>query len=354
MKNLLKFLTFSLLLALVTTSCSSDDDLVIPPVSLGDYANGYFVLNEGNGNPATASVTFVSDEGLVEDDVFRIVNPDADEIGTYLQDMFFDDTRAFIISGSANQVTVVDRFTFEYITTVNTDFSAPRYGTVVNDKAYVTNSNDWSTGNDDFVTVIDLNDYTTSIINIGDYSEKILSDNNNVIIANGYFGSGNAATIMNTNNQETTSIDFGVGNSPNSMEEKDDILYVLTYNYASNGKIFVIDLDTNLITSTIDLPSALGETKNLKIENSNIYFTVGASVYLMSLESNVVPTDPILTYSTTSQYGVMYGFDVEDDKIYISDGGDFNSNSNTYEYSLNGDLLNTVTAGVGPNSFHFN
>ena len=123
------------------TSCSSDDDGIIEdPIQEGDYAEGSFVLNEGNSNPATASISFIAENGTVTNDIFRKVNPDAAEIGTYLQNMFFDDTRAFIVSGSANSVTVVDRYTFEFIATISSDFENPRYGTVVGDKAYVTNA----------------------------------------------------------------------------------------------------------------------------------------------------------------------------------------------------------------------
>ena len=48
---------------------------------------------------------------------------------------------------------------------------------------------------------------------------------------------------------------------------------------------------------------------------------------------------PIFKYTSTSQYGVMYGFAVENDKIYIADGGDFASNGKAYVYSLTGSRL---------------
>jgi hypothetical protein len=50
----------------------------------------------------------------------------------------------------------------------------------------------------------------------------------------------------------------------------------------------------------------------------------------------------------------MYGFAVNDGKIYIADGGDFSSDSQIYIYSTTGTLLNPVAVGVGPNGFYFN
>jgi len=50
----------------------------------------------------------------------------------------------------------------------------------------------------------------------------------------------------------------------------------------------------------------------------------------------------------------MYGFAVNNNKIYVAEGGDFSSDSEVYVYSLTGALLDTFSAGVGPNGFYFN
>ena len=111
--------------ALFLTSCSSDDNSNSEE-SLGIYDNGTFVLNEGNTTTSTSSITFISNSGAVEQDVYKNVNPSGVALGTYLQSMFFDDTRAYIISGSANKITVVDRYSFKFIATIATDFENPR------------------------------------------------------------------------------------------------------------------------------------------------------------------------------------------------------------------------------------
>ena len=50
----------------------------------------------------------------------------------------------------------------------------------------------------------------------------------------------------------------------------------------------------------------------------------------------------------------MYGFEVENDRIFIGDGGDFASNSFVEIYDLNGTLLKNIEAGLAPNGFYFN
>lgn len=328
-------------------SCNSDDDGEM--AQTGAFANGTFILNEGNSTPSTATVTFLGNDGNVKTDIYTAVNPGKPGLGTYLQEIFFSDDKAFIISGSANKVTVVDRYTFEYIATIDTNFENPRYGAVVNGKAYITNYADYSTGSDDFLTVVNLADYTTSRVALNNWSEKILEENGKLYIANGYYGDGTSVTVFNPANNTTEAV-IELGASPESFEEEDGILYVL-----GGGKLSRINLATNQVSGTITLPAALTySAQDLTIENDKLYFTAGASVYMMPLNSATIPATPLLTYNSTSQYGVMYGFNVNDDTIYIADGGDFSSDSTIFTYSLTGSLLNSYTVGVGPNGFYFN
>lgn len=328
-------------------SCSDDDSN--SDVPLGEYDNGFFVLNEGNSNLSTASVTFISNSGLIEQDVFGNVNPDAVSNGVLLQSIFFDDTRAFIISGGSNKITVVNRYTFEFIATVDTNFASPRYGAVINGKAYVTNYADFAIGIDDFLTVIDLSNYSTSKVALNNWSEKVIEENGKLYIANGFYGSGTSITVFNpANNTSSTPIELGF--SPNSLEEENGILYVI-----GDGKLAKINLATNQVVGTaITFPEAQAGAKNLNIENDKIYYTSGTSVFVMDINASAAPNSSLFSYESTSEWGGMYGFAVNDNKIYVAEGGDFASDSEVYVYSLTGSLLDTFNAGVGPNGFYFN
>jgi hypothetical protein len=351
MKLFNKFLLLAVSIAFFTTSCSSDDDAAgTTPVPLGAYENGYFVLNEGS-TAETAGIDFISDSGEKTDDVFRIENPDQPEIGTFLQNIFFDATRAFIISGSTNTVTVVNRFTFEYIGTIDTNLDNPRYGVTLNGKAYVTNQSGFASGNDDFVTIIDLTDYTTTSILVGDYVDRLTIAGGKIAIANGAFGSGNAITFLNPSNNSLTSLDFGVGNSPNSIISVGNNIYTLT----NSSKFIEVNSSNETIVSTEDLPVSLTSPRNLQIENNEVYFTSANSVYSFGLGDNSVSTTPLLTYETNSAFGSMYGFAVKGNKIYIGDAADFASSGTSFQYNVNGDLIETyIASGVGPNGFYFN
>lgn len=332
--------------SLLFVSCNDDDN---GNGVAGAYDNGVLVLNEGNSGPTSATVTFIGDDGTVQQDIYRTVNPNAPALGVFLQSLFFDGDKAFIVAGGSNKVTVVNRYTFEYVATVDTNFDNPRYGTVVDGKAYVTNSAAWGTGTDDFITVINLNDYSTSKIELNRTTEKIISENGKLYISNGYYGEGTTVTVYNpaTSTSEAV-IEFD--DAVEAIAEEEGVLYVL-----GATKLKRVNLATNQVNGSVDLPTGISyAAKNLVIEDHKLYFTSGTSVYAMSLNANTVPTQPVVTYESTSDYGGMYGFNVEDDKIYVAEGGNFSADSEVYTYSLSGQLLQTIAVGVGPNGFYFN
>jgi|GEM_PF-201223 len=359
-------------------SCGSDDSSPTPnpnptptppnpnpPTSSGDYENGVFVLNEGNSDPATASVTFISADGTtVEQDIFRAVNPNAEEIGTFLQNIFFDDDNAYIISGSANSVTIVNRYTFEHIATVSENLTNPRYGVVSEGKAFVTNGMDWSSGS---VTVINLSDYSTSVIPFSSIlTERIIEEDGKVYVSNGLFGVGNSVSVIDAKTSAVqTMINLGT-DTPETIDEENGFLYVLTSSSggSSSGgssKIYKINTANNQTVSQKILHDSIVGPRHLTIEDDVIYFTNSSNqkghVYSLPLndfENNNINPSSVFSYDSNSLYGIMYGFAVENGKIYVADASNFSSGGNVYIYSLNGILQATHPAGIGPNGFYFN
>lgn len=341
-----KLILCGLLSALFLNSCSNDDDnlpeVIIPE---GDYTNGFFVLNEGG----IGSVTYVSNDlQTVEQEIFQTVNA-GDDIGAYAQSMFFDGEKAFIISNGSNLITVVNRYTFELIGKVESGLEVPMYGVAHNGKAYVTNLASFDTNTDDYVAVIDIEtlEIEESVV-INDYADDIVEENGIIYIKNSSYGSGNKISVFNT---VSNVVDRTIEVSPgfNSFTVENNFLYAL-----SSTNLDVVDLGTNELIRQITFPEDHTGARNLDVEDNNIYYTIDHGVYTISTEATEPAETPIFSYSTTSQWGVMYGFEVEDDRIYIADGGDFSSNSFIEVYTLEGELLQKITVGVGPNGFYFN
>ena len=333
-------------------SCTNDDN---ENVSKGNYDNGVFILNEGNSSGG--SVSFLGDDlTTFKQDVYGAENP-GDLAGKYLQNIFFDGDKAYVIAGGSNVINVVNRYSFKLITKIETGLITPRYGVVKNGKAYVTNANTYAyanpaTGNtDDFVAVIDLaTNEVESKINLNATANRIVLEGDKLYITEPY--NSDKVLVVNTVTKALET-PITVGSSANTMEVKNGILYVLASPYGSASKIVKVKLSDKSITEVV-FPSALTDAGNLDIYGSKIYFTKDTGVYSMDIAATQPSDKPIFNYSSTSKYGVMYGFAVENDKIYIADGGDFASNSKAYVYSLTGTLQKEITVGVGPNGFYFN
>lgn len=339
-------LFFLALAAISIASCSDDHSSSTPS---GDYANGFLVLNEGNA--ASGSVTYISDDfATVEQGIFAAVNP-AQGLGGYLQSVFFDGNRAYIISNGSNKITVVNRYTFAYIATIEGGLSVPRYGVADGGKAYVTNLGSFSDETDDFVTVIDLESNTVqatwAVGNLADHIEKI---GQKLFIANGSFGAGHSVTVLNA----VTGASLGVIEtelSPNSMAQYNGKLYVLCGAFATDGLLHEIDPLTLEVSETREL-TGYEDPQYLVVDNKGTYFTSGTSFYWMRRVQQP-PLPEIQEFTTDAM--TLYGFTVRDGKAYVADARDFASNGIVSIYDLGtGSLTANAPAGIAPNGFYFN
>ena len=335
-----------LLVSILAISCSNDDDANVPILPEGDYFNGVLILNEGSS--AGGSVSFVSsDFQEVENSIFASAN-DGEGPGLYLQSIFFDGDRAFIISNGSNKISVVNRFTFELIETIDTDLRVPRYGTVLNGKAYVTNLDAFDTDQDDYVAVINLETLEVEeTVIVGATAEHIVNANGKIYIQNAAFGSGNRISVFDPLTNEVNDV-IQIDEGLNSLK-------------AFNNRIFALDADSVWIINTIDnsietviaRPETLASVNNLRIDSGQLYYTSGTAAYTSSISDSELSSEPLFDYGSESAFGAFYGFEVYQGTILVGDAGDFASDGTVYVYSNSGELLTDFNVGIAPNSFYF-
>lgn len=333
-------------------SCSNDDDDSNEPK--GIYENGFFVLNEGSDTIGT--VSFLSDDLITfTKDAYSAANGN-DNPGGYLQNIFFDGDRAYIIAGGSNVINVVNRYTFKLIAKIDSGLVTPRYGVVKNGKAYVTNANTYSyvnplTGNtDDYVAVIDLaTNKVESKINLNATANRIIEENGKLYITEPY---NNDKLLVVNIATKALEAPINIGSRANCIEEENGVLYILRSPSDGRSEIVKVKIADKSV-SKITFPEALDGADFLDIENDKIYYTVGSSVYGVNTNATTASTTPILT-TTLSVKGYIYGFAVNDNRIYVADGGTFGADSKAYIYNLTGLLEKELTVGVGPNGFYFN
>ena len=246
-------------------------------------------------------------------------------------------------------MTVVNRYTFELIGKIETGFNVPRYGVVENGKAYVTNLASFTDLADDFISVINLSTLTVeSTIAVNGLAEKITGANGKLYVANGSYGAGSSVTVINssTNTIEST-IDVGI--SPNSMKKENGFLYVLCGNYTDASKLVKINLSTNQKVSEVVM-AGLVSAQNLAIEDNKVYFTVNSNVYSDNLSATAFSATPLFTSTATT----LYGFGVNDGKIFVGDAKDYASDGEVFIYNTSGTLQKQFSVGLLPNGFYFN
>ena len=343
MKQQFKLVFLALFISIV--SCNSDDDGGI--ISLGDYEDGILVLNEGSQSFGT--VSYLSEDFTeVEQEIFTTVNP-GENLGFFVQSIFFDDENAYIIANGSNLITVVNRYTFEKIGEFTAGLDVPRYGVVVDGTAYVTNLSSFVTDQDDFVAVIDLKNLSlVNQIPLSNTAEHIIYDGSKLYVQNAAFGFGSGISIINPN---TNAIEQTVstGDALQNIAINANSIYALH----ANG-IDVISTSSQEVVSTITLPADISGATNLRISDGQFYYTFNSSVYSSPLSATTLNNTPFITYESNSAFGTMYGFAVRNGLVYIGDATDFASDGFIEVYDINGNFVFETSVGVGPNGFYFN
>ena len=355
--NFSKLVFVAFISAIFLTACSNDDENTEAP--LGNYDNGVLILNQGGFGNGNASISYVSEDFVTQqNNIFSLVNPTI-TLGDTAQDIGFYQDLAFIVLNVSNKIEIVNRYTMAHVATISSGLDNPRFIAFSNGKGFVTNWADGTNTSDDYVAVVNLSTYAvSSTIAVAEGPEKIIENNNKLYVAHaGGFNFGNTISVINaaTNSLQTT---INVGDVPNSLKIKDNSLYVICGgkpSYATTetaGSLVKINLSNNSVSNTINF-TATTHPSNLIINGNNMYYTVDDAVFKTSLNVTTLPSTPLFTTTSQGVYGV-YSFAVENDKIYVGDAGDYNSNGKVYIYSEAGILENQYTVGVIPAGFFFN
>lgn len=340
-------------------SCQKDDSPNLPKEEQSSYSNGIFITNEGNFGSGNASITYLDEESNeTENGVFKSVN--GNPLGDTAQSLTFSDGLAFIVLNVSNKIEIVDRETFESVTTISEHLSNPRYVVVLNNKMFVSNWGDGMDSTDDFIAVFSLADFSfIKNIEVPEGPEQMVKNGNLIYIAHkGGYSFNNLVSIIDS---ETDAVikEIEVGDVPNSMVVEGNNLWVLAAgkpSYANEetaGSLSAIDLNTNEVSRSITFPSVSGHPDHLMDFDSKLYYTIGKSIYAFD------PSEESLSQMAlfeAEEAAILYGFNISDNKAYVaSPSSDFTGDGKLYVYDLlDGNLLNQYSTGINPNSVYFN
>ncbi|WP_347374664.1 DUF5074 domain-containing protein [Aequorivita sp. Q41] len=322
-----------------------------------DYTDGVLVLNEGLIGTENSSISYIKSDGTLENNIFSSQNGGM-PLGDTGQGMAFAATYAYVVLNYSNEVKVINKTTFELVTTITDQMVYPRYIAINDQKAYVTNWGDPGDVHDDYIAVIDLITHSViETISVVEGPEEIIYQDGKLFVAHqGGYGFGNTISIIDTASYAVTPIT--VGDIPSSLKIDANYLYVLCSgnpDYSPNetsGKLVKIDLTNyqNSITYTfpgVEHPAFLG------LDDMNIYYVLDANIYKMALSATALPTTPFINTSSNNVQ-LPYGFDKIDNTFYLADGIDYVSNGKVFMFDESGNFTSEYTVGPLPNGFYKN
>jgi YVTN family beta-propeller protein len=286
-------------------------------VGVSSYSNGYFVTNEGNFGTGNGSISFVTNEGTVENNVFA----------------------------SMHHVATIE------------GLSSPRYmAKVSGSKAYVA---DWGING---VQVIDLTTNTvSSTIPCGTGPEGIAVSNGFSYVCNvGGWGLDNTVSVIDvaTDAVVTTLI---VGDKPNSVQvDVNGAVWVLTggyteydvdWNVVSETAGNLVKIVDNIIEATFAFTVG-NHPEDLVINDAGttLYYSDGSwskAVYAFDIAATELPTTALINKS-------FYGLGCSNGYIYGTDAVDYVQSGWSFTYSIYGTVVDSVQVGIIPGGYCFN
>jgi len=350
MKTMKTLRYLSLSVIIILSGCSKDNP---DPIFSGKYENGYFITNEGNYNSADGSISFVNEDGIVENDVF-VSNNSVTALGDVVQSMSIIEDYAYIVVNNSNKIEVVTADSMKYVSTIDVDF--PRYiKQVSDDKAYITT---WGDGFGKDVKILDLNTNTiTGSIECGSGPDAIQVSNEFAYVCNiGGWSTGNTISVIDINSDIVVST-IEVEEKPNSIKsDANGNVWVLTkgtteydenWNTVPISPGSLVKISNNSIENKLFFP--LGYfPKNLIIDDSgyNLYYSCAGAVYSFNINSSSLSELPIINKE-------FYGLGFNGNYIYGAYASSFTESGWSYRYTSDGLVIDSVNVGIAPNGYCF-
>jgi len=349
---------YVLISTFIFSSCNKDDENVVK----GKYAQGYLVVNEGVFTQNNASVTHISSNNAITQQVFKTITGKV--LGDNLQSISILGEKAYLMVSNSNKIEVVNRGTFESkatifdATTVN-KFANPRYmAEVGNNKAYVSTWGNFGNIEGKILVLDTQTDQIISTLQAGSGAESIVFDSktNKAFIANSF---GTTISVYNTStNSLQTTIDFAPNNPNQMVLDKNGKLWVTTSKtdfttYTSpTGNLCKINTATNAIETKIDLNAGtenVGSKLAVNPAKDVLYYNFSSGIYEISVDATAQAATPIIQ---NNAYGISINPKNGDVWIGIANFQTLEGNE-VLHYDKNGNLKNTFATGAVPNKVIF-
>jgi hypothetical protein len=354
MKHLkLKLAIFALSTLLL--SCSDDVETTNTTANTKTY-NGIFVLNEGGFNKSNSSISFLSNDfSELIPNLFNTINPN-EIMGDVAQSVLISGDKIYVVVNNSNKLIVLNRTTFQQIGTVSTGLVNPRFMAIKNNVLYISCWGNPSSPTDDYLALINTNDYSAfPKISVAEGPENMIINNNVLFVAHkGGYNFGNIISVINTNTNTFSSF-INTGDKPSLLTIFNNQLHVFCNGKPSysgsetGGKFNSYDLTNyaqiqSLSFNTNQHPS------NFVVNQNNVYYSLNNEIFKKDLTTNTLPSTSLFNPQVT----YLYGLNVNNNNIFVCDAKNFSNAGNLKIFNENGTLIAEKATGIAPNGVYFN
>jgi hypothetical protein len=335
-------------------ACQKDEDT--PPVTETGYETGIFIINEGQFNSGTGSVTWFDRDGSNRIPKLFQVNNNLLPLGNLAQSMAIVGGKGFIVVNNANRVWAVSMKTFQNQGSIE-NVNLPRYIADGGDGSA------WLTTWDNKVVIFDPSDLSIKgEVATGTGPEKLMKVNEQMWVLNqGGYGIDSTITIIDIASRQVEKT-LEVYPKPTGIQvDQNGYVWVLCSGHGWNGWPDPSDSEGHLLcinpadyTILVDFifPNSSDHPEKLEINvtGDKLFY-----VYPGGIFSQTVNAGQLELTAWVQRSGVFYslGYDPVDQIIYAGDAKDFMQDGWVFRYQNNGELKDSLQAGIGPTGFCF-
>lgn len=336
-------------LPLLMLSCSEDNN---EPAVQSQFAGGVFVSNEGNFGEGDGSLSFISTDGEVINNLFSASNPGY-QLGDVVQSIYRSENLLFAVVNNSNKVEVMDiEDTLQRIYTLE-NVSLPRSMVSKDGKGYLT---EWVSFSDPGrISIFDVESGIIEKSITTDFgAEGVYLVENQLFVTNNF---STTLSIVDVDTEKVTAT-LTVGNSPAGMVlDNDGDLWVICaggydgdFNPLNDGKLVEIDRDALKIKTEVELNANVSGKIAMNPENNTIFYLQGNKILRVETRTDAQPE----TFTEQTDAISFYGLGIDESgQVYAADAKGFSENGEVFVYSPTGELMNRYGVGRGPNGFVF-
>lgn len=350
------YLLFLLVTTIFVASCG--DDSTSPETDPLEITSVY-VTNEGNLSDGNGSVTsYEPADGSSLQSVFEDVNDRP--LAGIIQSAHVVDDHMYLVINSENKIEVVDKESMESVGTIEMSISPTAIEVIDEETAFVTTL-DYESQVDE-VIVVDLStmEETDQRIGVGNSPRDIVRIGDWVYVTNNGNGYGNTISVIDpsTNEVEQT-LEVGMGPSQMIVDNENRIWVVcngrVSYDDSTEdapGSIYLLDGQTGEILNSLesdDIAPAAGQKYRLALDTENGQgFLLNDGVSTIDLNELTLSDDKLIDRN----FNAIGYFDPEE-RIYVGQSNGYSQSGQTLLYDLEGAAVDSFSAGIAPNGFHF-